>query len=123
MPHVEGPFDTVKVLDVCTDIFLERQRQFGKWKNQTLPDGTSAIFEDEADEARKACQEAAKERRCTWAHVLTEEFMEALCEEDPAALRKELLQVAAVAAAWIEDIDRKASGQPIKVVFQKEEPV
>ncbi|MEY9934267.1 hypothetical protein ABH926_008932 [Catenulispora sp. GP43] len=39
--------------------------------------------------------------------MLLEEVYEALAEVDPAALRAELVQVAAVAAAWVEDIDSR----------------
>jgi hypothetical protein len=36
-----------------------------------------------------------------------EEVFEAFAESSPDALRKELTQVAAVAVAWIEDIDSR----------------
>jgi NTP pyrophosphatase (non-canonical NTP hydrolase) len=44
----------------------------------------------------------------TYAAVLGEEFGEACqawLQRDPAALREELVQVAAVAVAWIEELD------------------
>ncbi len=44
-----------------------------------------------------------------WKTILLEEVAEAFAENDPATLRRELVQVAAVAAAWIEAIDRRAS--------------
>ena len=37
-----------------------------------------------------------------------EEVAEAFEEHDPARLRSELVQVAAVAVAWVEKIDRDA---------------
>jgi malonyl CoA-acyl carrier protein transacylase len=43
----------------------------------------------------------------TWEHILTEEHYEAMAEEDPTRLREELIQVAAVAVAWVEAIDRR----------------
>lgn len=45
----------------------------------------------------------------TYAAVLTEEVGEccrAWLERDPASLRDELVQVAAVAVAWIEELER-----------------
>lgn len=42
-----------------------------------------------------------------WSTILAEEFYEAMNETDPVKLRKELVQVAAVAVSWIEDLDRK----------------
>jgi hypothetical protein len=54
--------------------------------------------------------------------VLNEEVAEAFAESDPAKLRAELLQVAAVCAAWIYDIDTRPHsmicahcGEPIPV--------
>lgn len=44
----------------------------------------------------------------TWWHILREEVFEASAEVDPAKLREELIQVAAVAMKWIEAIDRRA---------------
>lgn len=42
-------------------------------------------------------------------HRMCDEFYEAMAERDPAKLRAELLQVSAVAAAWVESIDRRAA--------------
>lgn len=42
-----------------------------------------------------------------WRDVLLEEVHEALAESDQDRLRAELLQVAAVCAAWISDIDSR----------------
>ncbi|WPM94355.1 hypothetical protein VG1_CDS0031 [Arthrobacter phage Cupello] len=47
-------------------------------------------------------------RSITGPNILLEEVFEATAEEDPATLRKELVQVAAVTAQWIEAIDRRA---------------
>ena len=44
----------------------------------------------------------------SWDAILLEEVFEALVESDPARRRTELVQVAAVAAAEIEAIDRAA---------------
>jgi NTP pyrophosphatase (non-canonical NTP hydrolase) len=49
-----------------------------------------------------------------WLPILTEEFGEvgkAMCENDPVNLREELIQVAAVAAAWVECIDRNKTNE------------
>lgn len=42
-----------------------------------------------------------------WDGILLEEVYEALTEKDPTELRAELIQVAAVAMAWAEAIDRR----------------
>jgi hypothetical protein len=41
----------------------------------------------------------------TWWQILREEVFEASAEDDPAALRTELIQVAAVALKWIAALD------------------
>lgn len=86
----------------------ERIRQDAKWGEQNHPDGTGGyIRRVEADEARKACSEAADDRAVTWRHILAEEVAEAFAEEDPGCLVEELVQVAAVAVAWIEAFGRR----------------
>jgi hypothetical protein len=88
----------------------ERQRQLAKFGDQRHRDGTHARNQDWADHARAACQHAADENALSWAAVLYEEFTEAMAETDPAKLRAELVQVAAVCAAWVSDLDRRAEG-------------
>ena len=47
----------------------------------------------------------------TWAHILVEEISEAVeaaTTGTPAALRAELIQVAAVAMRWVDTIDQRA---------------
>ncbi|MGW4850188.1 hypothetical protein ACWEPZ_03005 [Streptomyces sp. NPDC004288] len=100
----------------------EREAQLAKWGEQKHPDGTNLDNADWANHARSQCQRAADEGRVTWAHILQEEFTEALAETDLVKLRTELVQVAAVAAAWVRDIDTRPHpmicahcGQPIPV--------
>jgi hypothetical protein len=93
------------------EVDAERQRQLKKWGDQTHPDGTGLHPERQqqlADEARTLCDRAARDGFLTWSHILMEEVREAMAEEDPTALRAELVQCAAVIAAWILDIDRRA---------------
>ena len=54
----------------------------------------------------------------TWMIVLMEEVGEAarsILEGSPHHLRQELIQVAAVAMSWIDNIDRRASGEIDKI--------
>lgn len=92
-----------------TEIAIERARQDAKWGEQNHPDGTGGWWHEQTSAmlAREACQKAAADGTLTWAHVLREEVYEALAEHDPAKLRAELVQVAAVAVAWIEAIDQR----------------
>jgi hypothetical protein len=94
---------------VLAEVAAERLRQDAKWGEQNHPDGTGITPEQQklADVARSMCQQVFAEGRGDWAHVLMEEVREALAESDPAKLRVELVQVAAVSVAWIEALDRR----------------
>lgn len=88
----------------------ERARQIAKFGDQRHPDGTGGpVMQQRADEARAQCQYLAANGGPDWRAVLLEEVYEALAEVDPAKLRAELLQVAAVCAAWVYDIDQRPS--------------
>ncbi|GAA4978114.1 hypothetical protein GCM10023205_52510 [Yinghuangia aomiensis] len=89
-------------------VHCERREQDAKFAEQNHPDGTAdADSIERAIRARETCEQAARLGTLTWADILQEEVAEALAEDDPAALRAELVQVAAVAVAWIEAIDRR----------------
>lgn len=76
---------------VVVDVLAERQRQETKWGEQNHDDFFwSAILYEELGEA---------------ARILLEEG----CDGFTGALRPELVQVAAVAVAWLECIDRRAA--------------
>lgn len=104
---------------VLSEVRLERMRQHQKWGEQNHPDGTGEDWsfcsgqhagwaEDAANDARRRCQEAAtKPWGDTYALILHEEVAEAFAESNPERLRAELIQVAAVAVAWVEAIDRR----------------
>lgn len=105
---------------VCREVIQERVRQEAKWGEQNHPDGTTpgflwtALFRRSmAESAEIAKQEVDLDARLgqsTYAGIFLEEVFEALAEEDPARLRAELIQVAAVAVAWVESIDRREAG-------------
>lgn len=97
---------------ILNEIDAERIRQLKKWGRQHRENGTSTIWEEHANYCRGVCdaQEANGPPEgytggATWFSVLREEFFEAAAEENKQNLRKELIQVAAVAVAWIEDLD------------------
>ncbi|MFD3929711.1 hypothetical protein [Streptomyces sp. NPDC058614] len=97
---------------VLAEVLAERIRQDATWGEQNHPDGTSCPGDtDSADMARRHCQQAADGGTLAWRHIMTEEWTEARAESDPAKLRAELLQVAAVAVAWVEAIDRRAPAE------------
>jgi len=105
------------VLSVLGEVFAERERQNAKWGEQNHPDGTGP---DKAwplsplptsvarDAIRSTVDHLARAGDSEWWAILLEEVAEALAEDDPARLRAELVQVAAVAVSWAEAIDRRA---------------
>lgn len=94
---------------VLAEVSVERFRQLDKWGVQHRDNGTGGShMRDAAENMRDHCNYLAEHGGANWRAVLMEEVFEALAEHDPAALRAELVQVAAVAAAWIEDIDSDA---------------
>ncbi|MFF1544141.1 NUDIX hydrolase [Streptomyces sp. NPDC058291] len=95
---------------ILAEVQAERDRQDAKWGEQNHPDGTGSVHQREAAGlARMECEDAFAAGYGTWCHVLFEEVREALAESDPAKLRAELVQVAAVATAWIAAIDRRTA--------------
>jgi hypothetical protein len=95
---------------VLGEVADEREQQDKKWGEQNHPDGTGGT--DAAWLAgvlRKYCDDTHRADVGTWASILAEEVGEAFAESDPTALRTELIQVAAVAASWVEAIDRRVS--------------
>lgn len=107
-PHFWGG-DVTEGRGLVDDLWAERERQLTKWGAQHHPDGTfnTPEFRWQADFDRAQSDEANEHGTITWRQILQEEVSEAFAEADPAKLRAELVQVAAVAAAWIEDIDSR----------------
>lgn len=101
-------------IDVINDVLAERDKQDVKWGEQNHPNGTgpklvwaySGPAEYVRDVARSETDRMASEGFVTFRDILLEEVAEAFAEEDPAKLRTELIQVAAVAVQWAEAIDR-----------------
>lgn len=94
---------------VLEHVLDERGRQDKKWGRQSHPDGTGVNATDalKAQTAKLECDHAAKSGQLTWRLIFTEEFLEALAERDEEKLETELLQCAAVAVGWVEDIRRR----------------
>jgi len=92
------------------DVEQERLRQDLKWGQQNHPDGRAGPYCERAEaEAKQECEEHAAAGTLTWMHILEEEVAEVDACYTAERLRAELVQVAAVAVAWIECIDRRAA--------------
>lgn len=95
---------------IYTEISAERDRQDAKFGEQNHPDGidtdeTSVMI---ADQWRDMVNHRLAAGTVSWTDILFEEAHEATVEADPAKLRAEVVQIAAVAVAWLECIDRRA---------------
>jgi thiosulfate/3-mercaptopyruvate sulfurtransferase len=101
--------DGARIDAIAAEIAAERRRQLARWGRQDHPSIGPAGTEPFVPVARawRAINDARMESGAhSWDAILLEEVFEALVEVDPARRRHELVQVAAVAAAEIEAIDR-----------------
>ncbi len=102
------------MLQALDDVTHERLRQHARFGEQDLPRRTDAVLRAILRGQLETCRKqiAALRPNEPWDLVLLEETCEALLEDDPARLRAELVQVAAVACQWVEAIDRADGGKP-----------
>lgn len=101
-------------------IYMERVRQIKKWGDQRRPDGVDFNTYHPASVLQKQrVEDQLKRGRATWIDVLLEEVYEAaecdpvtelkdMARPDDRDLEKEMVQSAAVLAAWFSDICRRA---------------
>ncbi|WP_408895916.1 hypothetical protein ACJ5H2_13445 [Nocardioides sp. R1-1] len=95
------------VARVLSEVGRERDAQHAKWGEQNHPDGTGVDYDLHRDMARLQCEQNHAAGHGSWLDILLEEVYEAAAGDDVTNLRTELLQVAAVAVAWVEAIDRR----------------
>lgn len=113
---------------VLRDVLAERGRQDARWGRQDHPQGTgpdtrplglvpyhAVTASAQSEHFRRMATIRSASERLTWADILLEETFEAFAEDDPEKLRAELVQVAAVAVAMIESLDRGVSAPSEKV--------
>jgi hypothetical protein len=97
--------------ETLTAIDNERKAQDERWGVQSHPDGTDcSVYGPKAARLKSLCNFLDQQGVVDWATILQEEVMEALAETDPQRLHDELIQVAAVAVAWCEDLQRRVRG-------------
>lgn len=113
---------------VLHEVRCERDRQNAKWGEQNHPDVDQVLMNrpggcspqrmaeeyeiPNATRAKFITDVRAARGECTWAAIAVEELAEAVeaaALGDTAALRTELVQVAAVAVQWIQAIDRRGA--------------
>jgi hypothetical protein len=98
-------------LRIYAEISGERLRQVAKWGREHQ---THKHFNPNAHWYWKGCEQVAKSRcdaksqeTITWEDIAYEEFCESMAERDWTKRRKELIQLAAVIVAELEDGDNK----------------
>lgn len=104
-------------LDILSDIEAECRRQLDKWGIQTHPDGTGGFssvvleegqavpYDQLAAWAKGECDDNHRRGEDNWESILLEELFEAMAEKpNSPELEAELIQVAAVAVAWLADL-------------------
>lgn len=103
------------IFPILLEIAAERSLQETVWGEQNHPNGTGPdtrllgnlpVYGRLRDQCKTRTDTNTAAGTVTFADILLEEVFEALAEADPAKLRTELVQVAAVAAQWVEAIDR-----------------
>lgn len=104
---------------ILAEVLNERFRQDSKWGLQDHPNGTGpdlilfphgvGTFQQIRDDAKQFTDQSTLDGSLTYADVLVEEVFEALAESDPATLRVELVQIAAVCVQWIQALDRRTA--------------
>lgn len=118
--HVRRP-DWDPREEILYEVADETVRQDEKWGEQNHPDLLPEEYShrtyhftaeawkrtNDARVAKANADGALPDRNCAWDGILLEEVYEALAESDPAKLRAELVQVAAVAVQWVAAIDRR----------------
>lgn len=94
---------------IWEEVVCELDAQDEKWgPDRDLPNGTGHfVYAFRAKTAKQATDGAAARGEVTWQHIANEELLEAFAEGDPARIREELIQAAAVLVQWIDAIDRQ----------------
>ena len=105
--------EQVMIDQILEEIRAECQRQKNKFGEQNH---RMVALDHYADQYRAMAQSvkkyndkltASEERKIAWDSILLEEVWEALGETEPEKQRKEMIQVAAVAVAIVECLERK----------------
>lgn len=108
-----------KRIHILEEVKQEQERQVKKWGIQNHPDYTvlgllppslPVMMNATADNAKYICDVKFKNGKVSWNDIFVEEALEASEEAklgNTAALREELIQVAAVACSWVDAIDRR----------------
>ena len=112
LPCADAEHRTYAVDEALGDVRAERKRQHARWGEQNHPNvGDSDLWRRSCHNLGRRLEAGARRRLTgppTYEAILMEEVGEALQElSDDVSLEAELIQVAAVAVAWVEAIRRR----------------
>ena len=106
-------FEEIRIFE---EIRVERKRQDEKFGEQNYPMVGKTLYDilpedyPRSDLLRRQiqkCKERSKTDQFCWFDILLEEICEAFLETEPERQREEMIQVAAVAVAIIEYLDKR----------------
>jgi hypothetical protein len=96
---------TVTRSEILGEVWLERARQLKELGRQSRPSGTSVGFRGSAKRYMELCALMEQQGGASWFAIIIQRVYEAASEEEVAALRAELIRVAAWVVAWVENLD------------------
>ena len=100
---------------VLMEVEYERRRQDVKWGEQNWPLGneSSRLSRWLERRVKRRVDLSLKNKTATWLGIIHEEFAEFRAQDDDEAARTELIQLAAVAVAAAEALDRKRASETV----------
>jgi hypothetical protein len=114
---------TPTTLSTLLEVEQEVARQHKLWGEQNHPNRGfehnsiyADAFAEHASDWKRLNDLRVADGTIAFDGILLEEVYEAVSESEPARIREELVQIAAVAVTWIAAIDRRSIGnEPCKV--------
>lgn len=100
--------DTTTGYDITSEAVAAKERLAATLPAE-LDDGTGyAYLRERAAIAHRECETRLQTGHGSWRLILREHYRQTVAQDDLADLRAGLLEVAATALLWIDDIDRRA---------------
>ena len=104
-------------LGVVSDVLVERATMLSRWGDPSYPSVAGLSYSVEArvglydlptpEKARAETEGLRGSGDLDWATISVQSLSDAVSASDETARRIEVVQLAAVALAWVEDIDRQ----------------
>lgn len=116
-PDYDTPALTAVLAEIHSEVVDEHGRQALPYGGQDHPDNLNAEvdYQNSGQLLQQAAAINANPGMRTWLGLLLEEVYAASAERDPAARRRCVLQVAAIATGWLTAMDRRTTPTPTVV--------